>query len=249
VNIDLPYRWTPRAHQVRLWQYLYDGGRNADVIWHRRGGKDDVALHHTICAAHKRRGSYIHFLPEHKQARKALWTMVDANTGKNRLDQAFPRELREKTLEDEMFIKFKCGSTWQLAGSDRYDAIIGSGHAGIVFSEFALSNPNAPSYFAPMLVENNGWMMKITTPRGHNHAERSFQHSKAQMKAGKDYFAELLSVADTHAVSDEVLQQQLGDYIAIHGEDFGRALWLQEYYCSFEAAIPGSIFGGDITCA
>jgi phage terminase large subunit len=245
--IDLPHAWMPRPHQVRLWQYLYDGGRHADVIWHRRGGKDDVALHHTICAAHKRRGSYIHFLPEYRQARKALWTMVDANTGENRLTQAFPMELREKTLDDEMFIKFKCGSTWQLAGSDRYDAIVGSGHAGIVFSEFALSNPSAPSYFAPMLVENGGWMVKITTPRGHNHAERSFTHSMAQMQAGKDYFAELLTVADTQAVSQEVLAEQLADYIAIHGEDFGRALWLQEYWCSFDAAVPGSIFGADIT--
>jgi hypothetical protein len=40
-----------------------------------------------------------------------------------------------------MFIRFKTGATWQVLGSDRYDAAVGSPPAGITFSEWALSLP------------------------------------------------------------------------------------------------------------
>jgi phage terminase large subunit len=34
------------------------------------------------------------------------------------------------------------GSTWQVIGSGRYDAMVGAGPAGIAFSEYALNNPS-----------------------------------------------------------------------------------------------------------
>jgi phage terminase large subunit len=72
-----------------------------------------------------------------------MWTAVDPHTGKRRIDEAFPPELRANTNEQEMFIRFKTGATWQVLGSDRYDAAVGSPPAGITFSEWALSNPAA----------------------------------------------------------------------------------------------------------
>jgi phage terminase large subunit len=44
-----------------------------------------------------------------------------------------------------------------------------------VFSEWALSNPQAWSLIRPILLENNGWALFITTPRGRNHAHRMFE--------------------------------------------------------------------------
>jgi hypothetical protein len=70
-----------------------------------------------------------------------------------------------------MFIRFKNGSTWQVIGSDRYDATVGAGVAGITYSEWALANPSAWAYHRPMLQENNGWARSsprraaTTTPR------------------------------------------------------------------------------------
>lgn len=249
MRIELPYNWKLRTYQEPLWDYLAGGGRNAIAIWNRRAGKDDLSLHHTACAAHERIGSYVHMLPEYEQARKALWTQVNSNTGKRRIDEVFPQELREKTIDDQMFIKFKCGSTWQLLGSDRYNAVMGAGFCGIVFSEFALGNPAAYSYFEPMLKENKGWRITVTTPRGHNHAEMLYRHYEREMRAGKDFFAQLLTVEDTGTISPHDLQEALSGMCALHGEAFGRALWLQEYFCSFEAAIPGSIYGEDIAKA
>jgi hypothetical protein len=80
-------------------------------------------------------------LPQYGQGRKAIWTAVNPHTGKRRIDEAFPHELRSNTSENEMFIRFKNGATWRVVGSDKYDATVGSPPYGIVFSEWALSNP------------------------------------------------------------------------------------------------------------
>jgi phage terminase large subunit len=138
VKIELPHAWTPRPYQQPLWKYLHHGGKRGIAIWPRRHGKDDVALHFTACAAHERVGVYWHLLPQQNQARKAIWDAIDPHTGQRRIDNAFPKELRETTREQDMMIRFKCGSTWQVIGSDNYDALVGTPPIGVVFSEWAL---------------------------------------------------------------------------------------------------------------
>src|SRR5205814_9943908 len=116
------------------------------AVRQRRAGKDAVALHRTAVKMIERPGNYWHALPEYNQGRKALWSAINAHTGKRRIDEAFPLEMRESTNDTEMFIRFKAalgGSTWQVMGSDRYDATLGSGVAGITYSEWALANPSA----------------------------------------------------------------------------------------------------------
>jgi phage terminase large subunit len=168
-TITLPHKWSPRPYQKRLWSYLEGGGKRAIEIAHRRWGKDDVALHWAACAAMQRPASYWHMLPNYSQARKAIWTAVNPHTGKRRIDEAFPAAIRSATLENEMFIRFKNGSTWQVIGSDNYDSLVGTPPAGIVFSEWARANPASWGYLAPILLENDGWALFITTPIGRNH--------------------------------------------------------------------------------
>lgn len=241
--IRLPNNWKPRPYQEGVWKYLSDGGKNAVVIAHRRFGKDSLALHHAACAAHERVGSYLHCLPKFSQARKALWDQVDPHTGKRRIDEAFPVELRANTREDEMFIKFKNGSTWQLAGSDSYNSLVGTSYAGIVHSEYALADPSAQGYFAPILMENRGWQLFITTPRGKNHAHGMYQYARKQMIAGEDWYAELAPATKTGALDSKLLAAELDRMQELHGDEYGRAIWEQEYLVSFDAATPGSIFG------
>src|SRR4051812_14449654 len=193
MDITLPHNgWLPRGHQMALWNYLQAGGRRAMAVWHRRAGKDEICLHHASCAAFKRTGNYWHCLPEFLQGRKAIWTAINAHTGKRRIDEAFPPVIRETINDNEMFIRFINGSTWQIIGSDRYDATVGAGVAGITYSEWALANPSAWAYHRPMLAENNGWAAFITTPRGHNHAKSMYDHAKSS----KDWFCELLTAQD-----------------------------------------------------
>ena len=245
MRIRLPNGWIPRPYQRPAWDYLEAGGKHVELIWHRRSGKDDVCLHRTAVAAFERVAGYWHMLPEYEQARKAIWTGVNPRTGRLRIDEAFPRELRAKTVDDEMRIVFINGSSWQVVGSDRYNKLVGAGVAGIVYSEWALANPNARAYFRPMIMENRGWQIFITTPRGRNHALTTLQ--TARKTSGS--FAQVLDARDTGVFSEDELKIELAAYVADFGIEYGTAKFEQEYLCSFDAANLGSILGRQIGIA
>jgi phage terminase large subunit len=237
--LELPFNgWHERPYQEPLWDYLMGGGKRAYAVWHRRAGKDDVALHFASCMMHERIGNVWHCLPMYEQGRKALWTAVNAHTGKRRIDEAFPEKLRENVNDNEMFIRMKCGSTWQIIGSDRYNATVGASPMAIVYSEWALANPSAWAYHRPMLQENNGVALFITTPRGRNHAMSMLKHAQQS----DEWFAEVLTAKDTGALNDDQLAETLKEYESIYGHDMAQALWRQEYFCDFNAAVLGAFY-------
>jgi len=255
--ITLPsFGWKPRHYQEKAWRYLSEGGKRAVMKFHRRSGKDELCLHHVACAAHERVGTYWYCLPQYSQARKSMFDAINPNTGRRRIDDAFPQELRATTREQEMMIKFHNGSTFQLVGSDNFDSLVGSPPVGIVFSEYALSNPTAWAYMRPILLENGGWSIFNSTPRGKNHFKAMCEHAEdsvvldargAQTTAG--WFYQSLTNDDTRVFSPVQMRDELKELQALHGEAYGRSLWMQEYYVSFDAAIPGSIFGDCVEIA
>jgi phage terminase large subunit len=180
--------------------------------------------------------SYWHCLPEYEQGRKGLWNAINAHTGKRRIDEAFPPEIRDSKTSNEMFIRFKCGSTWQVIGSDRYDATVGAGVAGIVYSEWALANPSAWGYTARCWRRTTAG--PLSSPR---RAAGTMPSHVRHGKANPSWFAEVSTVHDTGALSPAQLEESLIEYIALYGEDVGRAQFEQEYLCSFNAAILGAL--------
>lgn len=237
-TIQLPNGWKPRPYQLPLWSYLENGGKRAVEVAHRRWGKDDLALHWAAVSAHERVAPYWHMLPEASQARKAIWEAVNPHTGRRRIDEAFPVELREVTRENEMFIRFKIGSTWQVIGSDNYNSLVGSSPAGITYSEYALADPASWAYLRPILAENGGWALFITTSRGNNHAKSLYD--AARKDAG--WFAELSDAEKTGVFTPEQLARELREYITQFGEELGRALYEQEYLCSFNSVQLGAFY-------
>ena len=230
--------WKPRPAQLPLWSYMENGGKTAVAVWHRRYGKDELALRYASVAMVERPGTYWHMLPEATQARKAIWEAINPHTGKRRIDEAFPKELRKATRENEMFIRF-CDSTWQVVGSDNFDSLVGSPPIGIVYSEWPLANPSAAAYLRPILAENDGWELFIYTPRGRNHGLTTYERAKKDPKA----FAEKLTVDDTKAITPERLAEELAWYISEYGKEDGEAFYRQEYYCDFNAPLIGAILG------
>lgn len=230
------------------WTGIGKGGARVEAksrlieIAHRRWGKDEIALRAALIKSQQRPASYWHLLPEYAQGRKALWTAVNPHTGRRRIDEAFPPELIDSRDEQAMFLRFKWGSTWQIVGSDRFDSLVGAGVAGVVFSEWALANPSAWGYIRPMVEENNGWAAFITTPRGNNHAKSMYDMAASNPR----WFAETSSVLDTGALTDEQQAEALREYRSIYGIDFGRALYEQEYLCSFSGAMIGAYWGAEV---
>jgi phage terminase large subunit len=238
-EITLPNNWTPRPYQYGLWQYLENGGKRAVAVCHRRWGKDDLALHWTAVAAHQKVGTYWHLLPEYAQARKAIWDAVNPHTGLRRIDEAFPKEARASTNEQGMFIRFRNGSTWQVVGSDSYNSLVGSPPVGLVFSEWALADPSAWAYLRPILLENGGWSLFIYTSRGKNHGHKTWKLS--QVEPG--WYGVRQTAADTGVFTADQLASELREFKSEYGEEDGEALFEQEYFCSFEAAVIGSYYG------
>ncbi|MCI5049981.1 MAG: hypothetical protein MRY32_06580, partial [Rickettsiales bacterium] len=245
MRVQLPNGWDPRPYQQNLWNYLQSGGKRAIAIWHRRSGKDDVCLHWTCYDAVENPATYWYMLPEAAQARKAIWEAVNPHTGRRRIDEAFPKEIRATTREQEMMIKLINGATWQVVGSDNYDSLVGSPPRGVVFSEWPMSRPQSWAYLRPILAENGGWAIFNGTPRGENHAHTMFEGAKHD----PEWFAELLTVDDTGVFSHDMLEKERNEYIREHGADVGQALFQQEYYCSFQAAILGAYYAKEMAQA
>lgn len=196
-------------------------------------------MHHSACAAHERIGNIWYMLPEYSQARKSMWDAINPHSGKRRIDEAFPHEIRKTTRENEMMIQFRNGSTFQLVGSDNFDSLVGSPPVGLVFSEYAISNPSAWGYLMPILEENGGWAGFNSTPRGKNHFKGMCDFAEKE----KGWFFSSLNADQTEVFSPEQLLNILRQLQATHGEEYGMALFRQEYYVSFDAAMPGAIWG------
>jgi hypothetical protein len=120
--------------------------------------------------------------------------------------------------------------------------LVGSPPAGVVFSEWALANPSARAYLRPIFAENNGWQMYITTPRGKNHAYKTYM---AGLK-DPNTFAQKLSAYDTNSITPERLAKEKQAYIDDYGYDQGCSLFEQEYECSFDAALLGAFYGREM---
>ena len=143
MEIELPAGWRPRNYQAELWCYLEAGGLRADVAAHRRWGKDDVALNWAAVCAVQRPGVYWHLLPEAAQARKAIWEAVNPHTGRRRIDEAFPPQIRSATRDGDMTIRLANGALWQVLGSDNYDTLRSPATRTGVFSDGQLARERA----------------------------------------------------------------------------------------------------------
>lgn len=262
-----PPGWRPRAYQWKLWNYfkgkngLFDGtDKRAVEIAHRRWGKDELAMQLSAQAGVARPATYWHMLPEYEQARKAIWTAVNPHTGKRRIDEMFPMEWRANTDSQQMLIRFKWGATWQVVGSDNFRSLVGGGVAGLTFSEWSKAHPGAWAYLAPMLAENHGWALFITTPEGRNHAHATYETFRNDPNA----FTEVQTVEDTIRMCAEyrdekgvhapqvppmtlaMVEQQRKEYHAIFGVDAGDAMIQQEFWCSWQAAVLGAYWGKEL---
>lgn len=197
-----------------------DGGcKRAVLIWHRRSGKDKSVLQLVIKRMVERVGTYYYIFPTYNQGRKALWDGIDREGFK--LMNHFPNEIVTKRNESEMRVELFNGSAFQIIGCDNIDNIVGTNPVGVVFSEYPLGKQEAWDFIRPILAENDGWVVWCFTPRGMNHGWKILQQAQAE----PNWFSQVLTVDDTHAISAEVLEEER--------RQMPEDLFHQEYYCQF----------------
>ena len=180
-------------------------------------------------------GVYWHMLPSAAQARKVIWNGIDGN-GRRIIDQAFPPEIVTQRREDEMMLRLFNGSVIQLVGSDNYDSLVGAGTKGVVFSEYAIADPRSWDYIRPMLMENGGWAIFISTPRGRNHFH------KLHTGAPESWFTERLTVNDTFR-EDGVTRIFTAENVEEErNSGMAEEMIQQEYFSSWEGGLEGSFY-------
>ena len=231
-NIRIPHNFTPRDYQRELMKAIDEGVTRAACVWHRRAGKDTVSGHQLNKMAHRRRGLYWHMLPTQRQGRKVVWDGF-TKSGERFLDAVFPPEIRSREPNaTEMKVPLKCGSLYQVVGSDNYDALVGSNPVGVVFSEWSLTNPRAWEFVRPILRENGGTAIFIYTPRGYNHG----WDLKEIAESTPGWFYSMKTIDDTGVLTQKDIDEERRDGMP-------EELIRQEFYCDFSAANVGAILG------
>lgn len=249
IELSIPYNFHPRSYQWRVWDAWDRGIRRFGAVWHRRTGKDKTFLNFTIERMLERKGNYFHIFPKLNQGRRVIWDGIDRD-GMRYLDHFPPDLIYGEPNKADMQITLcdpadarKPGSTWQILGTDRnLDVLVGGNGIGLVFSEYSLQNPQAWKISQPILRENGGWAAFMYTPRGKNHG---YDLYKTNIN-NPDWYFELLDVTQTYRDGPNesggpVLTE--ADIEADRREGMSQDLIDQEYYLSWEAAIPGAYYG------
>lgn len=224
-------KFKPRPYQLPIMDAIENKGyKRVLAILPRRAGKDVCAFNLVIRQMLKNPGVYYYIFPTYSQAKKVIWDSL-TNDGFRILDY-IPPEIVEQKNSQEMKIRLKNGSLFQLVGSDNYDSLMGTNPRGVVFSEYALQDPRAYQYIRPILTANSGWALFISTPRGKNHLWDIYQLAQAS----KEWYYTKLTVEETAHISLHEIEQERHE--GIMSED----LIQQEYYTSFDMGIEGSYY-------
>lgn len=251
-TISLPNEWVARHYQADLFEFMTDGGQNptakgkrAVEVWHRRSGKDSFSLNFAAVMSHQQVGTYWHMLPTLNQGRRVVWDGID-KYGRRMIDQAFPKDIRAATNNSEMKIELKCGSIWQVVGSDNYDSLVGTNPRGVIFSEYSIGDPTAWDYIRPILAENEGWAIFIFTFRGKNHGYKLYKMAEENDK----WHSSLLTIEDTFLDADKakpVITRETYEAELEAGMDL--LLAQQEFYCSPDAGLQGAYYTAQLNRA
>lgn len=233
IQVDLNnHLFKPRPYQLPILNALeLDGFKKILCIMARRSGKDLTAWNLMIREAIRKKGLYIYCLPLAVQCRTVIWDAI-ASDGTNFLSY-IPQELIANVNNQEMKVRLHNGSIIKLAGSDSYNrSLVGSNVRMVVFSEWSLADERAWPYVKPILAENNGTVIFLSTPRSMNHLYDLFQMAKKN----QEWWTYFTTVKDTKHISEEQIQKEI---------DSGEISWdlaQQEYYCSFQLGSVGAYY-------
>lgn len=205
--------------------------RWAILVCHRRAGKTVACVAELVMAAELARinglrdARFAYIGPHLNQVKDVAWMYV------KRLTAHYGAEYNEAELR----VDFPWGARIRLYGADNPDRLRGLYLDGVIMDEFAdMRDSVFGEIVRPMLADRKGWAVFIGTPKGHNEFYRLWKTTSGQ----PDWYRLMLRASESGMLSP----QELADAERGMSED----QYAQEFECSFEAAIAGSILGREI---
>lgn len=224
-RVVIPYRprkaFMPFHNRTQRW---------ACLVAHRRAGKTVSAVNDIIRAAityQGERGLFAYIAPYRSQAKAVAWQYF--------LEFAAP--VIQSKNEQELLITLVNGSQIRLAGADNADGQIrGLGLSGVYMDEYGDFKPSVfGNVIRPALSDKQGWAVFGGTPKGKN---QFWEIYETATRIPSEWFLLRLPAA----TSGILPATELAAARAQLAED----QYLQEYECSFEAAILGAFFGKEM---
>lgn len=184
-------------------------------------------------------GTHIYLFPLYSQARSVIWQGMDFD-GLPFLS-AIPGGLIENKNESRMEIQIRNGSRLILAGSNKYDSLMGTNPVTIIYSEAALHHPLAREYLSPIIIQNQGREILQSTPRGKNHFYDTFMEVQTDPEFHVEYLTSYTAVDNNgnRIISDAYLEKAKSKM----SEERIR----QEFLCDFDVGNVGAYFTREIS--
>lgn len=229
--ITIPYR--PRPQQLEA-HHALRRARFGVLVCHRRFGKTVLAANHLIrgalsCVKTRPRFGYI--APTYTQGKATSWDYF----------QHYSAAVPGRTAnQSELRIDFPNAGQVRIYGGDNPDSLRGLYFDGVVLDEYGMHAAKTfTEVIAATLVDRGGWAVFCGTPNGRNQFFDIAQRAKAEMRAGNPdwYFAEF------KASQTGLLE---AGYLAAARAIMTADEYAQEFECSFEAAVKGSIYAKEL---
>lgn len=218
--------YEPREQQRAIHKAVAEH-RFVVVVAHRRMGKTVAAINqliHLALLCEKPNPRYAYIAPTYGQAKRIAWDyLVD-----------FTRPLSATANISELRVDFY-GRRIQLYGSDNPDSLRGQYFDAVVLDEIGDQNPKIwNEIIRPALSDRGGSALFLGTPKGANHF-KDFR-DRAEKESG-------WALLEFKASQTGILPQEELDAAR---KEMGEDKYLQEFECSFAAAVEGSYFAAQI---
>jgi phage terminase large subunit len=184
-------------------------------------------------------GRYAYVAPFLAQAKEVAWEYL----------KRYARPATKNVNESELWVELVNGARIRIHGADNADRLRGAYLDGIVLDEFADMRASVwSSVIRPMLADRQGWATFIGTPKGRNaffeiydNAANGFKQDDGTRVKDANWMAMMLRASETKILPESELESNRRTQTPEEYE--------QEFECSFEAAIVGAYYGGDMALA
>jgi len=198
--------------------------RFSAMVAHRRCGKTVACIndiHERALYTQKKDARYAYIAPFYSQAKDIAWDYLKSAT----------KDTAVKVLESSLQVDLFNGSRIRLYGADNPNTLRGLYFDGVILDEYGDCRPSLwGEVILPTLADRRGWAVFIGTPKGKNHFYQIYKHAIKE-----HWYHSSLPVSETNLLSAD-------DLLEIRASGMTDDQYLQEFECSFDAAVIGTYY-------